>query len=320
MKTKIRKVIISGGREIGGLNTFSHNLAQGFNALGIQAEVDLPKNILTRWTDLRDPHVLKILSTTAVFIAPFARNAICIAHGFPRADAQGWIKWIAIILSFKLTNPYCHFVAVSDYVAIHLRSIFNLRVDAVIRNPLSKEFLEATDLKPLNRNYITFVGRLHSVKNIGKLLPGIEEFLKNNPDFKACIIGDGELRNDLVQAANYNKRIEFKGSLDSQDVREWLMRSSVFISGCETEALGIAYLEALSQGCAVVMPACGGGLEIAPHLIGKKIFLFPLSFDTAEIFSSLSVAAITPQLEMSLEAFQPKAVATAYLNLVSNLK
>jgi|GEM_PF-6265427 len=94
-----------------------------------------------RWRELRDPRVLKILSTTAVFAAPIARRAICVAHGFPRPDVQGWRKALGVTASFKVANWFARLVAVSYYTAIHLRTIFNLRVDAVIHNPLDDAFL-----------------------------------------------------------------------------------------------------------------------------------------------------------------------------------
>src|SRR5712692_10721177 len=91
------RVLITGGREVGGLTAFAEGLSEGFTVLGIPSEVISPNEIFKRWRDLRDAKVLKILSTTAVFAAPFARRAICMAHGFPRADAQGWTRMLAIL-------------------------------------------------------------------------------------------------------------------------------------------------------------------------------------------------------------------------------
>ncbi len=114
---------------------------------------------------------------------------------------------------------------------------------------------------------------------------------------------------------NGDPNFEFKGSLDSAGVRGWLRRTHVFVSGCETEALGISYLEALSQGCSVVMPACGGGLEIAPELIGTWIHLLPLSFDRNETLAALR-RAFGPKCEpMTFAAYEAKVIAQAYLSL-----
>src|SRR6185312_83518 len=315
MVNKLKRVVISGGREVGGLMTFAQALAEGFTALKIEALVKTPREIVTDLATLRDPTVLKILSTTAVFAAPFARNAICIAHGFPRADVQGWIKLFAIWFSYKLANKFSRLVAVSDYVAVHLRSIFNLKSDSVIHNPLSVEFFTPFDVTGSDRNYITFVGRMHVVKNLQKIMPAVQRFLEARPQYKACFIGDGELRDTLRYSMTHEPRIEFTGSKDTQDVRDFLRATKIFISGCETEALGIAYMEALSQGCSIVMPASGGGLEIAPELIGKNIFLFSPSFDIFEIQAALFSASEADVSLPELADYTPTSVAAKYLKL-----
>ncbi len=138
------RILITGGHEVGGVSSFAETLAEGFAALGISAEIVSPSRIFARWRDLRDPRVLKILSTTAVFAAPFSRRAICVAHGFPRPDVQGWMKALGVTASFKVAGWFAQLVAVSYYSAIHLRTIFNLRVDAVIHNPLNDAFLADT--------------------------------------------------------------------------------------------------------------------------------------------------------------------------------
>src|SRR6266851_4764715 len=168
------RVLITGGREVGGLTAFAEGLSEGFTALGIPSEVISPNEIFKRWRDLRDPNILKILSTTAVFAAPVARRAICVAHGFPRADAQGWVRMVTILGSFRLANSTSQapLVAVSDYVAAHLRGPFNLRVDAVIRNPVQSCFLERAD-ESGDRRYLTYVGRLFPHKNVHRLLPAM---------------------------------------------------------------------------------------------------------------------------------------------------
>lgn len=310
------KVLISGGREVGGVASFAANLAEGFQALGIPVEVIPPSNILRRWRDLRNPRVLKILSTTGVFAVLFARQAISVAHGFPRADVQGWTRFLAILASFRLVNlAHAPLVAVSDYVAVHLRSLFDLRVDAVIHNPLPKAFLAPLSDVPTERGWISYVGRLHSVKNLHRLLPALQELLNIRPGLKVCIIGEGVIRPALEAQVRGDTRFEFRGQQEGAAIREQLRCSRVFISGCETEAIAVAYLEALSQGCNVVMPAAGGGLEIAPQWIGSHIQLMPLSFDRAEIVASLQRALEVDGPAAMPEGYRPEQIAAAYLRL-----
>lgn len=311
------RILISGGREIGGVASFAEALRAGFSSLGIAAEVIAPAGILRRWRDLRDPEVLKILSTTAVFAAPLSRRAICVAHGFPRADMQGWIKTVAILASYKLANWNCRLAAVSHYSAVHLRALFKIRVDAVIHNPLNELFLEENRLEENGseahvRDTITFVGRLHSSKRLDAIVHAIRAMLGEHPNLRGAVIGDGFLRPALEAAAGGDPRIEFTGPLPQDEVRRWLRRTQVFVSGCETEALGIAYLEALSQGCAVVMPASGGGLEIAPELIGRTIHVFSGGGCEA-VARALRAALATVPAPVSLSEYSPRAIAQAYL-------
>jgi glycosyltransferase involved in cell wall biosynthesis len=312
-----QKVLITGGREVGGLTAFANGLSEGFAALGIPSEVIAPNEIFRRWHELRNPRVLKILSTTAVFALPFAaRRVICVAHGFPRADAQGWARMVAILASFKLANSssQARLVAVSDYVAAHLRGPFNLRVDAVIRNPVQSCFLEPPD-ESCERRYLTYVGRLIPAKNVRRLLPAMCDLQRENPELRICIIGDGPQRAELEASFRTDPPIEFTGNLDPLEVRGYLRRTKVFVSGNEMEPFGITYLEALGQGCAVAMPACGGGLEVAPDLIGTRVQLLPLSFEHEGVLQALRRGLNCSAAAVPLPASGPESVAEAYLQV-----
>lgn len=310
------KVLITGGREVGGLDAFARGLAEGFAELGIPAEVIPPGKVFGRLRELRDPGVLKILSTTAVFFAPVARRAICVSHGIPRADSQGWAKVIAIVASNKFANRSRHvrLVAVSNYVGVHLEGLFNIRIDAVIRNPLQSLFFEPYEEG--ERRYLTFAGRLVPAKNVHRLLPAMCELQKEDPELRVCVIGDGPLRRSLQASF---PGVEFTGNLGSLEVREYLRRTRVFVSGTEMEALGIAYLEALSQGCAIAMPACGGGLEIALDQIGMRVHLLPLSWDQARVACALRRALHGCAPVIDLAQFSCEAVARMYLEADAEL-
>jgi len=312
----IQAVLISGGRETGGIASFAVALAAGFEDLGLQAEVVSPAEIVHRRKELQDRRILKILSTTAVFLAPICSQVICVAHGFPLPAAQGWKRTLAILASFKLANilPACRLVAVSDYVAVHLRGVYNFRVDAVIRNPVHSSFIQGGDHHE-ERRYITYVGRLHPAKNIAHLLPVLRRLLEDDPSLRIGIIGDGPLRSALQAQAAGDPRVEFHGSLERADVRSWLRKTRVFVSGNAMEPFGITYLEALSQGCAVAMPACGGGLEIAADLIGSQVQLLPLSFELTASLAALRRAARARSVPMSMDGYRAAEVARSYLSL-----
>ena len=312
----VKKVIISSGREVGGLNAFATSLAEGFREIGIEAEV-LPLKVILRERrkDLRDESVLKIFSTTAVFISPFCKNVIAVAHGFPRLDAQGFIKWAAILLSFKLSYKYAVLSCVSNYVKLHLKAFFNIQTDGVIFNAVLPLFLEG-DVANEDRKHITYIGRLHKVKNVTVFLEPLKKILEKYPDFDVLIIGHGADKDIIEKAVENNPKFLVLPPKEPEEVIEILKRTDVFFSGCETEALGISYIEALMQGAKIVMPNSGGGLEIAPTLIGKRIFTFNLSMDEKTVFDALE-AAVTSRSCAYFDStpFAPKEVAEQYLKL-----
>ncbi len=313
------KVLITGGREVGGVSSFAEGLHEGFADLGIPSEVILPSRILWRWRDLRDPKVLKILSTTAVYAAPFARRAICMAHGIPRAHRRGGLRMLAVLGTWKLANVCSgtQLVSVSMYTAVHLEALFNLRSDGVIRNPVKPIFLEPLVEPEQVRRYITFAGRLDSCKNLHRLLPSIGDLLDETPGLRVCIIGEGAQREELEDAVKGDSRFEFKGYVDDLGLRTWLRRTKVFVSGNETEGLGIAYLEALRQSCGVVMPASGGGLEVALDQIGRSVHLLPLSFARTEVLSVLRRSLASPCAPIPMTTYSAAEVAKAYLQVDS---
>lgn len=309
------KVLITGGHEIGGVASFAEGLRAGFSAHGIPCEIVQPMHIFARWRELRDPQVLKILSTGAVFAAPFARRAICMAHGVPRADCQGWARVLLIIGSYKLANlsPGALLVSVSHYTATTLRALFNVRTDAVVHNPAKELYLETDTAAAQERRYVTYLGRLVAAKNLHRILPAVRDLLDENPNLRMAIIGDGGQRKGLEAMVDGDPRFEFAGSPDDYTVRERLRRTRIFVSGNEVEGFGIAYLEAMAQGCIVAMPASGGGLEIAPEAVGRSVMLMPLSWDRRQILDVLRRALNQSWAPVATDAFTSAAAAEGYL-------
>jgi glycosyltransferase involved in cell wall biosynthesis len=206
-------------------------------------------------------------------------------------------------------------VSVSYYTAVTLRTVFNVHVDAVIHNPVKPLYLERDVHGPRERRYITYMGRLIPPKNAHRLLPAIRDLLDQEPGLRACIIGEGEMRPELEQMVKGDPRFEFKGRPDDYEVREWLRQTKVFVSGNEIEGFGITYLEAMTQGCVVAMPAGGGGIEIAPERVGGAVQLLPLSWDRTEVLATLRRALCQTSSPIDTALLSLAAIAAAYLRV-----
>jgi len=164
-------------------------------------------------------------------------------------------------------------VAVSDYVKTHLEACYGINCAGVIKSALNPIFFNSKKTTIGVRKKIIYVGRLHPVKNIESFFPALFELVLNS-DCEVHIIGEGPSKFNIAKLIEGRKKIFLRGNMTQAAILTELQNSAVFFSGCTTEALGLTYLEALSQGCSVIMPTSGGGIDIAPNLIGKKIFLY----------------------------------------------
>ncbi|MCX5703871.1 MAG: glycosyltransferase family 4 protein, partial [Candidatus Omnitrophica bacterium] len=106
---------------------------------------------------------------------------------------------------------------------------------------------------------VGIVARLSDVKGHIYLIQAMKLVLENVPDAQLLIVGDGNLRRELV---NLTARLEmeenvfFKPSvLDTQEV---LSIMDVFVMPSLKEGLGLALMEAMARGLAVIGSDIGG--------------------------------------------------------------
>ncbi len=122
----------------------------------------------------------------------------------------------------------------------------------------------------MDKNYL-FVGRLSFEKGIFILL---EAFKKNT--FTLDIVGDGPLKNTLIEYVNKNglqDRINFHGHLSTKNVLQMVMNAKALILPSETyENAPISILEALSFGKIILGSNLGGIPEMVHD--SKNGFLF----------------------------------------------
>jgi glycosyltransferase involved in cell wall biosynthesis len=124
-----------------------------------------------------------------------------------------------------------------------------------------------------NAEVIGTVGRLVSVKNYPLLLKAFAQLATNHPDAHVVFIGDGPMREELVEQASRlmaddgratgqtpAHRIHFLGHRD--DVAELLPAFDIFVLCSHSEGHSIALLEAMAAGCPIVATAVGGNTEL----------------------------------------------------------
>ncbi|HUE97132.1 MAG TPA: glycosyltransferase, partial [Longimicrobiaceae bacterium] len=109
---------------------------------------------------------------------------------------------------------------------------------------------------------------------------------EKHPDARFLLVGDGPLRDDLVEKAralNLADAVHFTGL--QEDVRPFLAMMDVFMVSSVFEGLPLALLEAMSMRCGVVATTVGGIPEIIRH--GENGFLVePCRPDALSRFAS----------------------------------
>lgn len=131
------------------------------------------------------------------------------------------------------------------YNAIDIQKfIFNEEIREKIR-----EKYNATD-----NSIIGHVGRFDKSKNHKFLLEIFQEILKIKKDAQLWLIGDGELKDFIINSAierKIEKNIKFFGTVNN--VNEFLMAMDIFVFPSIYEGLGIALIEAQCTGIKCVV-------------------------------------------------------------------
>jgi glycosyltransferase involved in cell wall biosynthesis len=133
--------------------------------------------------------------------------------------------------------------------------------------------VEDTSLKSeAHEPTILTAGRLIEWKGINYLVEAMPFVLKQFPQAKLVICGDGPERKTLeklVCRLNMTERVAFEGSIPNNELpsRYWnasvFVLPSVLVDGTgETEALGVVLLEAMACGTPVIASSIGGITDI----------------------------------------------------------
>lgn len=169
-------------------------------------------------------------------------------------------------------------------------------------------------------------GRLTRVKGFDLLLESWALLEKDFPDWKLCIAGDGEDRENLLELIEEKglRAAELVGRVS--DMEEWYGRSAFYVLPSRDEGFGMVLIEAMSHGRAAVSFACKAGPgEIISD--GENGFLVPEG-DTAAFAERMRRLVESPELcrEMgkrasrSLGAFDREGILDQWEALLKSLK
>lgn len=179
-------------------------------------------------------------------------------------------------------------IAVSEGVAEQLREVFpakkihtisnGLDVRAGGSNEIGNEFRRENDI-PIDAPVICSIGELKPLKGQLDLILAASEVIKSVPNVRFVIAGvdntsGKKFRRELKRLAHKLGISEQVLWLDwIEDTRPLLSAADIFVSPSHSESFGLAILEAMASGVAVIATETYG----AATLIGDRGLLVPVS-------------------------------------------
>lgn len=138
------------------------------------------------------------------------------------------------------------------------------------------------------------IGSLEQMyKSPDVVIKTVKKLNDNGVNCRLTWLGDGLFRTqmeELSQELEISHKIEFKGNVSAEDVRNYLEESDIFILASRTEGLPRAIIEAMSLG----LPCIGTNVGGIPELL-SKVVLVPKNNENA-LFDTIKKLIKEPNL------------------------
>lgn len=118
------------------------------------------------------------------------------------------------------------------------------------------------------------VGRLAPEKNWPVLFRAVSLVLKNHPQFRFVLIGDGPDRKtleDLAKELGIKRQVTFTGQLHFSEIPTYLEAADLFGFASITETQGLVTLEAMAARLPIVAVSANGAQDLVQH--GRQGYL-----------------------------------------------
>lgn len=152
------------------------------------------------------------------------------------------------------------FICVGDPLKKSVEDLTGIRDKVVVIPNIANDcfFREKSDHKGF---VFVAVGRLVPVKQFDKIITAFKYAFQFENDVELKIIGNGPEKEKLIELAQGDERIRFKGVLDREKTSEEISSSDVLVCYSRLETFGVPVIEAWASGKPVIASDCLGFLE-----------------------------------------------------------
>lgn len=225
-------------------------------------------------------------------------------------------------------------VAVSTFIKKQLRKLNKNsgNIPVISMGVNTKVFEEAIYASEKEKEYeLIFIGRLEPKKGVYYLIKALN-YLKNNLNIKAVIIGDGSERiklQNLVNKYNLKNNIIFTGALNHTKIKRYIIKSKFFVAPSidlsdDTEGMPTVLLEAMSAGLPIITTDAGGICDVIKNNYNGLIINQHNAKDLSEKISFLlQNPSIANKLKVngvnSVQDFSYENIAKEYEQVVGSV-
>ena len=160
------------------------------------------------------------------------------------------------------------------------RKVFPVAIGESVKQSICREYRIAEESVPmiyngidlqkfsvLKKEHQTFnfisVGRMVDAKNHRMMLEAFAEIIKIHSDCRLILIGDGALKDELIEKTvqlKISEKVEFTGVIS--DVENYLAIADVYLSTSKYEGLPLSILEAMAAELPIIATKAGGSKDI----------------------------------------------------------
>jgi len=217
--------------------------------------------------------------------------------------------------------------ACSQFTLSHVPYLCHARSSVIynaVPSPAASISLPVGDDPP----FLFCAARLTYNKGIDVALKAFAMTCDANPDVQFWIAGDGKERcslEGLAKDLKVTRRVSFLGNRSPDDVRRLMMRCLFYVCPSRNEGFGLANLEAMAVGKAVLASRVGGVPEIVRD--GETGLLIPAE-DVPALAQAITRLAADAPLRQTLgaagreraQAFDWEVIADQYLSIYDTVK
>ena len=204
-------------------------------------------------------HLISSLPLFVLILFDFKTKFILRVSGLPKLTILRKLIW-------KLSNKKIYKVFVPTEATLHTliaQRIFDSKKLFLLRDPV----FEIKNIKKKNniddikyKNFFLAIGRLTKQKNHQLLLNAFKEIFKKKKNYSLVILGDGELKNNLVSLTKkigLENSVHFLGNVNN--VYEYIRKSICVISTSLWEDPGFVMIETAASRKIIISSGCPNG-------------------------------------------------------------